>query len=146
MVKDTEGLQKHFSAYVKKAVQNNSYKYFSKKKKVTDAETAYENYEDLPKLEIEDILQQIDKISESFVEGVSEIKLLLDQIEDYNLFVTITEMPDIHKNVISLRIFHEKTFYEIGEILGITEKKAENTYYNAIKKIRKMMEEKAYEL
>lgn len=146
MVKDTEGLQKHFSAYVKKAIQNNSYKYFSKKKKVTDAETAYENYEDLPKLEIEDILQQIDKISESFVEGVSEIKLLLDQIEDYNLFVTITEMPDIHKNVISLRVFHEKTFFEIGEILGITEKMAENTYYNAIKKIRKMMGEKAYEL
>lgn len=146
MVKDTEGLQKHFSAYVKKAIQNNSYKYLSKRKKVTDAETAYENYEDLPKLEIEDILQQIDKISESFVEGVSEIKLLLDQIEDYNLFVTITEMPDIHKNVISLRVFHEKTFFEIGEILGITEKMAENTYYNAIKKIRKMMGEKTYEL
>lgn len=146
MVKDTEGLQKHFSAYVKKAIQNNSYKYLSKRKKVTESETTYENYEDLPKLEIEDILQQIDKISECFVEGVSEIKLLLDQIEDYNLFSVVAEMPELYKNVISLRILYEKTFAEIGDILEIPEKMAENTYYNAIKKIRKVMGGKVYGL
>lgn len=41
--------------------------------------------------------------------------------------------------MILLRIFYEKTFREIDWILGFPEKKAENTYYNAIKKLRKLM-------
>ena len=32
-----------------------------------------------------------------------------------------------------------KNFAEIGEIMGIPSKKAENTYFNAIKKIRKII-------
>ena len=38
-----------------------------------------------------------------------------------------------------LRIFYEKSFREIGLIVGMAEKKAENTYYNAVKKIRKIL-------
>lgn len=144
MVNDTEGLKKHFNAYVKKAIQNNSCKYLSKRRKVTDAETVYDNYENLPKLDTEDLLLQIDRISECFAEGVNEIKILLDQIEDYNLYVAITGLSDFYKKVISLRILHEKTFAEIGEIMGIAEKKAENAYYDALKKIRKILGGKSY--
>ena len=139
MVKDTEELKKHFNAYVKKAVENNSYKYLNKRRKVTDAETLYDNYEDLPKLNTEELLQQIDRISECFAEGVNEIKILLDQVEDYNLYAAITGLSDFYKKIISLRILNEKTFAEIGDIMGIAEKKAENAYYDALKKIRRIL-------
>ena len=48
-------------------------------------------------------------------------------------------MTEEQKKVILLRIFYEKAFREIGRILEMSEKKAENTYYNALKKMRKLL-------
>ena len=73
------------------------------------------------------------------------MKLLLDQISDYKLFQVLTALPVHHKNIILLRIFYEKSFTEIGNILGISSKKAENTYFNIIKKIRKSLGDRQYE-
>lgn len=60
-------------------------------------------------------------------------------IEDYQLLQALITLSEEQKKVILLRIFYEKTFREIDWILGFPEKKAENTYYNAIKKLRKLM-------
>lgn len=140
-----EELKDHFSAYVKRAIENNTYAYFKKKCKISEAEAIYENCSELAKVDTEDILLQIDKISENFSEGVIEIKQLLEQIENYHLFIAIKELNCLQKNVIVLRILHEKSFGEIGVILGIDAKKAEYTYYNAISKVRKMLGGKGYE-
>lgn len=55
------------------------------------------------------------------------------------LFHAIITLTEEQKKVILLRIFYEKTFREIGRILEMSEKKAENTYYNALKKMRKLL-------
>ena len=73
-----------------------------------------------------------------FIEIV-ESRLLLEKIEDYQLLQALITLSEEQKKVILLRIFYEKTFREIDWILGFPEKKAENTYYNAIKKLRKLM-------
>ena len=71
--------------------------------------------------------------------GVVESRMFLDQIEDRRLFQAITALSDEQRNVLVLRIFYEKPFREIGWILGMAEKKSENTYYNAVKKIRRIL-------
>ena len=71
--------------------------------------------------------------------GVVESRMFLDQIEDRRLFRAITALSDEQRNVLVLRIFYEKSFREIGWVLGMAEKKSENTYYNAVKKIRRIL-------
>lgn len=142
MDKHLEELKKHFSAYARKAIQNNNIKYKSKKSKLDESETIYEKCPELS--ETNNIADHVNQISEYFMDGITEIKLLLNQIEDYQLFKAVLDLNDLQKKVIALRILGEKSFKEIGDILVISEKRAENTYYNAIKKIRKMLGEKKY--
>ena len=139
-----EELRDYFSAYVKKAIRNNSKAYHNKKSRIARGETIYENCPELPETGEDDVLLQIGRISGHFTEGITEIMQLLGQIEDYHLFRAVTELKSMQKNVIALRILGEKSFEEIGRTLGITSKKAENTYYNAIKKIRKIIGGKDY--
>lgn len=67
---------------------------------------------------------------------IVSIRLVWISIRILQALITLSEEQ---KKVILLRIFYEKTFREIDWILGFPEKKAENTYYNAIKKLRKLM-------
>lgn len=137
--KNTDELKNHFSAYVKQAVKNTKGHYLDKKCRVERNETNYEEELAVPGQGIEDLLRERDLLSDQIFRGVIESRLLLDQIEDYRLFQAITSLAERQKDVIVLRIFYEKSFREIGLIVGMAEKKAENTYYNAVKKIRKIL-------
>ena len=132
-------LKNHFSAYVKQAVKNTKGHYLNKKFNVERNETSYEEELTVPGQGIEDLLQEMDMLSDRIFHGIVESRLLLDQIEDGRLFKAITSLADEQRNVIVLRIFYEKSFREIGWIMGMAEKKAENTYYNAVKKIRRIL-------
>ena len=81
----------------------------------------------------------LELLSGKIFNGITEIRILLEQIEDAQLFHAIITLTEEQKKVILLRIFYEKTFREIGRILEMSEKKAENTYYNALKKMRKLL-------
>ncbi len=135
----TDGLKNRFSAYVKQAVKNTKGHYLSKKWNVEQNETAYEEELAIPGQDMEDLLKEMDALSGRLFHGVIESRVLLDQIEDYRIYQAITSLAEEQKNVLVLRIFYEKTFREIGWILGMAEKKAENTYYNAVKKIRRIL-------
>jgi RNA polymerase sigma factor (sigma-70 family) len=137
--KNTDELKNHFSAYVKQAVKNTKGHYLDKKCSVERNETNYEEELAVPGQGMEDLLREMDLLSDKIFHGVVESRLLLDQIEDYQLFQAITSLAERQKEVIVLRIFYEKSFREIGLIVGMAEKKAENTYYNAVKKIRKIL-------
>lgn len=137
--KNTDELKNHFSAYVKQAVKNTKGHYLDKKCSVERNETNYEEEPAVPGQGMEDLLREMDLLSDKIFHGVVESRLLLDQIEDYQLFQAITSLAERQKEVIVLRIFYEKSFREIGLIVGMAEKKAENTYYNAVKKIRKIL-------
>ena len=137
--KNTDELKNHFSAYVKQAVKNTKGHYLDKKCSVERNETNYEEELAVPGQGMEDLLREMDLLSDKIFHGVVESRLLLDQIEDYQLFQAIASLAERQKEVIVLRIFYEKSFREIGLIVGMAEKKAENTYYNAVKKIRKIL-------
>lgn len=132
-------LKNHFSAYVKQAIKNAKGHYLNKKFNVERNETNYEEDLTVPGQGMEDLLQEMDMLSDRIFHGIVESRLLLDQIGDSRLFKAITSLADEQRNVIVLRIFYEKSFREIGWIMGMAEKKAENTYYNAVKKIRKIL-------
>ncbi len=134
-----DDLKNHFSAYVKQAVKNTKGHYLKKRCNVEKNETGYEEGLAVPGQGMEELLKEMDVLSDKIFHGVVESRVLLDQIEDYQLFQAITSLTDEQKNVIVLRIFYEKSFREIGMILGMAEKKTENTYYNVLKKIRKIL-------
>ncbi len=134
-----EELKNHFSAYVKQAVKNTKGHYLNKKWKVEQNETNYEEELQVPEQDMEDLLKEMDALSGRIFHGVVESRMLLDQIGDYRIYQAITSLAGEQKNVLVLRIFYEKSFREIGWILGMTEKKSENTYYNAVKKIRRIL-------
>ena len=110
-----------------------------KKIKIKGNEMPVEQYEELENYDSDDILIQIESATYKIFNGVMEIRLLLEQIGDNRLIQALTMLSEQQKNIILLRIFYEKNFAEIGEILDIPDKKAENTYFNAIKKIRKIL-------
>lgn len=135
----TDELKKRFSAYVKQAVKNTKGHYLDRKYHIEQNETEYEGELTVPGRDMEDLLQEIGVLSERIFHGVVESRMFLDQIEDRRLFQAITSLSDGQRNVLVLRIFYEKSFREIGWILGMAEKKSENTYYNAVKKIRRIL-------
>lgn len=132
-------LKKRFSAYVKQAVKNTKGHYLDRKYHIEQNETEYQGELTVPGRDMEELLQEMDVLSERIFHGVVESRMFLDQIEDRRLFQAITALSDEQRNVLVLRIFYEKSFREIGWILGMAEKKSENTYYNVVKKIRRIL-------
>ena len=68
----------------------------------------------------EDLLREIELLSGKIFNGITEIRILLEQIEDAQLFHAIITLTEEQKKVILLRIFYEKTFREIGRILELS--------------------------
>lgn len=139
MENNQNGIQGRFTAYFKKSLKNARGNYLLKKIKIKGNEMPVEQYEELENYDSDDILIQIESATYKIFNGVMEIRLLLEQIGDNRLKQALTMLSEQQKNIILLRIFYEKNFAEIGEILDIPDKKAENTYFNAIKKIRKIL-------
>lgn len=139
MEKNRKSIQGRFTLYFKASMENIRGKYLLKKTKIDGNEMPVEEYEEVEDYGSEDILAQIESATDKIFDGVMEMKLLLDQIADNRLIQALAALSEQQRNIILLRIFYEKTFAEIGEILSIPDKKAENTYFNAIKKIRKII-------
>lgn len=139
MNKYDSDLKTQFSAYVKQSVLNAKGHYLKKKCRIECIETSYADGLIVPGQNTEDLLREIELLSGKIFNGITEIRILLEQIEDAQLFHAIITLTEEQKKVILLRIFYEKTFREIGRILEMSEKKAENTYYNALKKMRKLL-------
>ncbi|MCR2018307.1 sigma-70 family RNA polymerase sigma factor [Blautia pseudococcoides] len=139
MKNDVEDIVGYFSAYVKKSIKNTRWHYLNKKFKINSNEALCEDMAKMVENNLENTHRQIEILSEQLVKGILEIKLLLDEVEDYTIFTAISALPDKHKRIIVLRILYEKSFVEIGHIMGVSDKKAENTYYNIIKKVRRII-------
>lgn len=139
MENNQKDIQGRFTAYFKKSLKNARGNYLLKKIKIQGNEMPVEQYEELDNYDMDDILIQIESATYKIFDGVMEIRLLLEQIGDKRLIQALTMLSEQQKNIILLRIFYEKNFAEIGEILGVPGKKAENTYFNAIKKIRRIL-------
>ncbi len=138
MNREESNLLREFSAYVKVSIKHTRQEYLEKKTKIRSYEMPYE--EEMPEeSEEKDILWQVAAMSESLEKGVMDVRLLLDQIENSVLFQAVSALTRQQKEVLLLRVFYLKSFGEIGNLLGMTPKKAENTYYNAIKKVRKLI-------
>ena len=117
-----------FSAYLQSAVRNTTINYMNDKSKIKEHEITLE--EDLEELE----------------GSVTEWNEMMEahnifSVTDNKLLHILKSFSALHIKVLCLRILYEKTFDEIGMAIGISGKKAENTYYNVIKKIRRELGE-----
>ena len=129
MTKTEKELKKEFSAYVKTAIKNTQKQYLIKKGKILDNEIAMddEGIDEILQKQIEDLFDKMD------------VNSFLDQINDPVLYVSLCSLKELQQKVLMLRIVYVKSFDDIGGILNMTAKQAENSYYNAIRKIRKQM-------
>lgn len=139
MENNRNDIQMRFTAYLKKSLKNARGNYLLKKIRITGTEIPVDEYEEFADYGTNDILFEMESATNKVFDGIMEMRLLWDQIADDRLLQALTKLSAIQKNIILLRIFYEKSFEEIGKTLDIPGKKAENTYYNAIKKIRKLL-------
>ena len=142
MKKTTRTLKESFSAYLLHAVENTIRTYCKKENRILSREVLAEKVLSETRTVTQLPFDSTDILECEYI-GIVETEKLLQQISDLitdsHLIKAICSLSPIGKEVMCLRILYEKSFEQIGEIEGITSKKAENTYYNSIKKIRKMI-------
>ena len=134
-------LKKEFSAYVKTAIKNTQKQYLIKKGKILDNEIAMddEGIDEILQKQIEDLFDKMDLNVDMVLSDEINVNSFLDQINDPVLYVSLCSLKELQQKVLMLRIVYVKSFDDIGGILNMTAKQAENSYYNAIRKIRKQM-------
>ena len=133
---EEKDLLNQFSAYVKASIKYTKSEYLEKKTKIRNSEVILFENEDVNEEGMDDILQQVEKLSENLGQEVLQIQLLLDQISNSKIYRAVSGLNKDQKEILLLRILYLKSFEEISSMLNIKQKKVENTYYNAIKKIR----------
>lgn len=139
MNREDKDLLKQFSAYVKVAIKHKRQEYMNRKGEIRMHEFPLFEDEEMSFIEDKEILQQIEQMSENLEKESLEMCLLLNQIENFSLFQVINDLTKQQKEILLLKIFYMKNFDEIGAMLGISSRKAGDTYYNTIKKIRKIL-------
>lgn len=132
-------LLSQFSAYVKASIKYTKSEYLKKRTKIRNSEVILFENEEIEAEGMDDILQQTERLSENFGQEVLRIQLLLDQISNSKIYQAVSGLNKEQKEILLLRIFYLKSFEETSRMLNIKQKKAENTYYNAIKKMRKIL-------
>ncbi|WP_283683478.1 sigma factor-like helix-turn-helix DNA-binding protein [Parablautia sp. Marseille-Q6255] len=133
---EEKDLLNQFSAYVKASIKYTKSEYLEKRTKIRNSEVILFENEDVNEEGMDDILQQVEKLSENLGQEVLQIQLLLDQISNSKIYRAVSGLNKDQKEILLLRILYLKSFEEISSMLNIKQKKVENTYYNAIKKIR----------
>lgn len=132
MGKPKRSTKEEFSAYLRRAVKNTTISYANDRDKINQHEAGWEEA-------IENAEEMRDELvgdSSNILENLSGDHLF-KQITDKTLLTILKNLSPLHINVLCMRILYEKSFDDIGKMIGISGKKAENTYYNAIKKIRR---------
>ena len=135
MTKTEKELKKEFSAYVKTAIKNKQKQYLIKKGKIRDDE----GIDEILQKQTEDLFDKMDLNVDMVLSDEINVNSFLDQINDPVLYVSLCSLKELQQKVLMLRIVYVKSFDDIGGILNMTAKQAENSYYNAIRKIRKQM-------
>ena len=135
MTKTEKELKKEFSAYVKTAIKNTQKQYLIKKGKILDNEIAMddEGIDEILQKQTEDLFDKMDLNVDMVLSDEINVNSFLDQINDPVLYVSLCSLKELQQKV------YVKSFDDIGGILNMTAKQAENSYYNAIRKIRKQM-------
>lgn len=144
MRKDRKTVQENFTNYLFHAVENTIRTYCKKESLILEKEVLSEK--DWVE-SMEELQQPFEEIGVMEIEfkGIIEMEKLLHQITDNRLLKAFCSLSKMGREVMCLRILYEKSFEEIGKIEGITKKKAEDTYYNSIKKVRKIVGGNKYE-
>lgn len=85
MDKYNDELKMQFSAYVKQSILNRRGQYLRKKYRIESLEVNYEEYLSVLKQDTEELFGKIEKLSGKVFSEIVESRLLLEQIEDYQL-------------------------------------------------------------
>ena len=135
MTKTEKELKKEFSAYVKTAIKNTQSSTY-KKGKILDNEIAMddEGIDEILQKQTEDLFDKMDLNVDMVLSDEINVNSFLDQINDPVLYVSLCSLKELQQKVLMLRIVYVKSFDDIGGILNMTAKQAENSYYNANQK------------
>ncbi|PLT71287.1 hypothetical protein [Mediterraneibacter gnavus] len=107
-----------FSAYLQSAVRNTTINYMNDKSKIKEHEITLE--EDLE--ELEGSVTEWNEMMEAhnIFSGKIDPEKLFAQVTDNKLLHILKSFSALHIKVLCLRILYEKTFDEIGMVIGIS--------------------------
>lgn len=141
--KDTSDLQNRFTAYLVTAVINKKSQYLKKRAYSNEKEIELQNIEEPNICHFDS--EFADYLTEQFTElwdNVEKMQELISIIDENHLLRAIKKLSTYEQQVLFAKIFKQDTYVEIAKLLSVTAKQAEATYYYAIVKIRRELEER----
>ncbi|MDR1551018.1 MAG: sigma-70 family RNA polymerase sigma factor [Hungatella sp.] len=130
--------QDFFSAYLKTAVRNTKIKYIKRNIKIQELETPIESAANIEAASCQgDYYQHMEEQVSRLCEDFGDVTQLLNLIENESLLAALMKLDDERKKLIFWRVINGMGFEEIAERLRMPLKKAVDTYYNTLKKLRK---------
>ena len=134
-------LQIRFTAYVTTAIRNKRVNYLMRRNKhswvdmeqVDQLESLHINFEELYHR------YTVDRTT-FLLENWRHYAEFLEMVEDRKLARALKHLKERERMMLFARLFGEESFSEIGEMLQMSSKQAEMSYYYVLRKLRKELE------
>ena len=134
-------LQIRFTAYVTTAIRNKRINYLMQKNR--HSWTDMEQVDQLESLHInfEELYHRYNVDRTTFlIENWRHYAKFLEMMEDRKLARALKHLKERDRMILFARLFGEESFSEIGEMLQMSSKQAEMSYYYVLRKLRKELE------
>lgn len=130
-----------FTAYLNIAIRNRRIKYMMQRKsdKLLDMEEL-DLQESLHLSFEEQYHAYLMEKTEYLMEDWKRFREFMELLEDRKLARALKHLKECDRMILFARLFGEESFSEIGEMLQMSSKQAEMSYYYVLRKLRKELE------
>lgn len=128
----------YFTAYLQKCIRWKRRDYLMKRKNISSKEKRLEESLMENRYTIDEMLELRYK-EESLFKECEGVYPEWNELSDKRLVASLLNLCEDERLFIFQHVFEERTFKEIGYLNGVSDDKVKNTYYYAIRKIRKWM-------
>ncbi len=128
----------YFTAYLQKCIRWKRRDYLMKRKNISSKEKRLEESLMENRSTIDEMLELRYK-EESLFKECEGVYPEWHELSDKRLVASLLNLCEDERLFIFQHVFEERTFKEIGYLNGVSDDKVKNTYYYAIRKIRKWM-------
>ena len=134
-------LKRKFGAYLKVSILNAKKEYLIELNKIIKTETSLDEVDSIEDKAAERMLENV-CIDYKIKDGEEfHTRDVLNSIDDPTLYSAISALNTLQIEILVLRCIGQKTFREIGKLVGRSELQAKNIYFNTLTKLRKIIGE-----
>ena len=129
----------YFTAYLQKSIRWKRWKYLRKKRNIRSREISIEEDSLMKYAMTEDEMLELHYEESLLFKKRKNEYLIWNELSNQKLIDSLLLLREEERMLIYQYVFEEKTFKEISSLKGSSEEKVKNSYYYAIRKIRKWM-------